>query len=55
MDKKQDWCIVRWHDGVLMVKREYQWWPQGKHFTEKWVYVAKGLTQKQANEYSKLF
>lgn len=54
-ERKPDWCIVRWHNGDLLVFREYQWWPQGKYFVEKWKYVAKGLTEKQANDYSKLF
>lgn len=56
MRKEDDWCIVRWwRDGELLVKREYQWWPQAKDYQEKWEYVAKDMTEKQAKEYEKLF
>lgn len=53
--KKDDWCIVRWHDGELLIRREYQWFAQGKYYSHKWEYVAKGMTEKQAKEYEKLF
>ena len=53
--KEDDWCIVKWHDGEVMVKREYQWWPQAQGYQEKWEYVAKGMTEKQAYEFSSLF
>jgi hypothetical protein len=49
-----DWCIVRWHNGDILFYRESQWWPQGKHYPEKWEYVTKGLTFKQVMEYEKL-
>ena len=55
MSDKEDWCIVRWRDGELLVKREYQWEPQGKHYPHKWEYVAKDMTRQQAKEYEKLF
>ena len=53
--KEDDWCIVKWHDGEVMVKREYQWWPQAKNYQEKWEYVAKDMTRQQAYEFSSLF
>lgn len=53
--KEDDWCLVRWHDGEVMVKRKYQWEPQAKNYSHKWEYVAKGLSEKQANEFSSLF
>jgi hypothetical protein len=53
--KEDDWCLVRWHDGEVMVKREYQWEPQAKDYQYKWEYVAKDMTEKQAKEYGKLF
>jgi len=39
----------------VLVKREYQWWPQAKDYQEKWEYVAKDMTRQQAKEYEKLF
>jgi hypothetical protein len=54
-EKKDDWCIVRWHDGDLLVRRHYQWLPQGKNYSHKWEYVATGLSEKQAMEFKKLF
>jgi hypothetical protein len=54
-EKALDWCIVRWHNGQILFYRESQWWPQGKHFPEKWEYVAKGLTFEQAKNYKELF
>ena len=53
--KKDDWCLVRWHDGHVIVRREYQWWPQAKNYNHKWEYVTKGLTEKQAYEFLSLF
>lgn len=56
LDKERDdWCIVRWHDGELFIRREYQWFVQGKYYSHKWKYVAKGMTEKQAKEFEKLF
>lgn len=46
-EREPDWCIVRWHTGDLIIRREYQWWPQGKYFTEKWKYVAKGFKSNE--------
>lgn len=54
-ENKDDWCLVRWHDGEVMVKREYQWWPQAKDYQEKWEYVAKDMTHQQAKEFFSLF
>lgn len=54
-EREPDWCIVRWHDGELLLRREYQWFAQGKYYSHKWEYVAKGMTEKQAREYEKLF
>ena len=47
--RKPDWCIVRWHDGELMVRREYQWEAQGKWFAvnHKWAYMAKGFKSNE--------
>ena len=47
VDRKADWCIVRWHDGDLLVKREYQWLPQGEHYRHKWEYVARGFKSNE--------
>ena len=56
LDKERDdWCIVRWHDGELVIFREYQWFAQGKYYSHKWEYVAKGMKEKQAKEFEKLF
>jgi hypothetical protein len=55
MRKEDDWCLVRWHDGEVMVKREYQWEPQAKDYQYKWEYVAKDMTRQQAYEFSSLF
>ena len=55
MLEKDDWCIVRWHNGELMVRRHYQWYAQALHYRHKWEYLARGLTEQQAMEYSKLF
>lgn len=60
---KEEWCIVRYYnkdpnrkaDQDLIVRRVYQWEAVGEHFQHKWEYVARGLTEKQATEYSKLF
>ena len=60
---KEEWCIVRYHntspirerDYDLLARRAYQWEAVGEHFQHKWEYVARGLTEKQATEYSKLF
>jgi hypothetical protein len=48
-ERGPDWCIVRWHDGELLVYRRYQWVPQAKRFANsyKWEYVAEGI---QSNE-----
>jgi hypothetical protein len=50
-----DWCIVRWHDGELLVRKKYQWEAQGDHYRHKWEYLARGLTEQQAKDYQKLF
>jgi hypothetical protein len=50
-----EWCIVRWHDGEVLVRKKYQWEAQAKHYLHKWEYIAKKLTERQAIEYSKLF
>jgi hypothetical protein len=55
VEKKPDWCIVRWRDGDLLVYRRGQWEAQGKHYPHKWEYVAEGLTHKKAMEFKKLF
>ena len=54
-EKKDDWCIVRWWDGELLVFREYQWIAQAYNYAHKWRYVASGLTEKQAMEFKSLF
>jgi len=54
LEREPDWCIVRWHDGELMVKRRYQWEPQARRFANghKWEYVAEGIpTNEQAIEW----
>ena len=54
LDRKPDWCILRWHDGELMVKRRYQWEPQASRFNNyhKWEYVAEDIpTNAQAIEW----
>jgi hypothetical protein len=53
--REDDWCIVRWHDGDLLIRREYQWFAHAKNYTYKWKYVAKNLTAQQAQEFSFLF
>lgn len=55
MKKDDDWCLVRWRDGEVLMKREYQWEPQAKDYISKWEYVAKGLSEKQAKEFFSLF
>jgi hypothetical protein len=55
LENKDDWCIVRWHTGELMVRRHYQWYPQALHYRQKWEYVARDMTEKQAMEFKKLF
>lgn len=47
MEREADWCIVRWHTGDLMVFREYQWMAQGKHYSHKWEYVARGFKSNE--------
>lgn len=49
-EQKPDWCIVRWHDGDLMVRREYQWRAQAERFDTsmpKWKYMAKGFKSNE--------
>ncbi len=55
LEKKDEWCIVRWWDGDLLVYRKYQWEAQGGHYRHKWEYIAEGLTHKKAMEFKKLF
>lgn len=56
MKKKPEWCIVRWHNGELLVFLEYQWEPQGKNYSHKWEYVAKGIpTNEQAIEWARKY
>lgn len=58
---KEEWCIVRYYnkdpdrkaDYDLLVRRMYQW--EAQHLQGRWEVVARGLTEKQATEYSKLF
>jgi len=45
--KEDDWCIVRWHDGDLLIRRDYQWWPQAKNYSHKWEYVARNLKSNE--------
>lgn len=60
---KEEWCIVRYHntspnrtrDYDYIARKVYQWGAVGAHLENKWEYVARGLTEKQAKEYSKLF
>ena len=60
---KEEWCIVRYRntspqrerDYDLLARRRYQWEAVGQHLQNKWEYAARGLTEKQATEYSKLF
>ncbi len=51
----KDWCIVRWHDGELLARKKYQWEAQAKHYSHKWEYVAKKLTERQATNFQSLF
>lgn len=52
---EEEWCIVRWHDGELLVRKKYQWEAQGSYYRHKWEYLARGLTEQQAKDYEKLF
>jgi hypothetical protein len=53
--EEDDWCIVRWRDGDVLFRRKSQWEPHANRYLSKWKYIAEGLTEKQAAEYSKLF
>lgn len=55
LENKDDWCIVRYKDGDMLIRREYQWAPQANNYRGNWEYMAKGMTEKQAKEYEKLF
>ena len=46
---------MRWHDGELLVRKKYQWEAQAKHYSHKWEYVAKKLTERQATNFQSLF
>ena len=54
---KDEWCIVRY--GVsntdLLVRRMYQWEAHADMVNAPWEVVARGLTEKQAMEFEKLF
>jgi hypothetical protein len=52
---EEEWCIVRWHDDGLLIRKVYQWEAQAKHYRHKWEYLARGLTEQQAKDYQKLF
>jgi hypothetical protein len=47
VEREPDWCIVRWHDGDLLVMRQYQWIAQGEHYRHKWEYVARGFKSNE--------
>lgn len=52
---KDEWCIVRWWDGELLVFCKYQWEAQGNNYRHKWEYIAQGLDYRKAMEFKKLF
>ena len=53
---KEEWCIVRWHDDGLFVRKVYQWEAQGDHYRHKWEYVARGFkSNEEALKFVKLF
>jgi hypothetical protein len=47
VEREPDWCIVRWHTGDLIIRREYQWIAQGKHYPHKWEYMARGFKSNE--------
>jgi len=55
MEGEADWCIVRYvHQEEqrkgkveLLIFRECQWIAQGKHYPEKWEYVARGFKSNE--------
>ena len=51
---RDEWVIVRWWDGGLLIRKRYQWEPTSRHNPHKWSYVATGLTEKEADNYRKL-
>ena len=54
-EEKDDWCIVRYKDGDMLIRREYQWAPQANNYRGNWEYMAKGLSWEQANKFVVLF
>jgi hypothetical protein len=61
---EDEWCIVKYHNRNyeenpnkpeydLLVRRVYQW--EAQRLNGEWEYLAKGLTEKQAMEFNKLF